>query len=617
MCGIVGVIGQDETLRLAVEGLKRLEYRGYDSFGVATLQAGAGGAEGRIAVKKEVGSVIEHDESGFFDDVPDSAVTLAHTRWATHGKVTQVNAHPHVSADGTFVLVHNGVVENHRQLREELHREGIECVSETDTEVVAQLLAVEYRRAGDVLEAARRTLDKLDGEYAFAFFTTHDPEHIYGARLKSPLAFGVADGKAILASDQRAIAPLSTEIRYLEDGDFVRVGQDGGTVYTFGDGSFQEVERDVVHVEWDEEDGDKHGYPHYMLKEIYETPMAVESALKIRDEELDAAVTTMIDGDVNITGAGSAFYVSQIAQYYFAGLANCYARVHPSDELMGLVRFEPESHLIAVSQSGETFDTLEVIRAALARCAEVTSINNVFGSSCQRLARFPLFQGAGAEICVLSTKSIVSQAIVLYRLAVKLGVALSFLRPEEGERLITEAGYLPAYIQRLLDEVQDKIRETARANSSIDNWFFIGRGIYYPVAMESALKFKEVSYLHAEGMSAGFFKHGTISLIDEDFYTIAFLPNKELDADTFRFTMSNISEIQARDGRVIAFGHEPPDHEDVAHLYDYVQLPSLGNKHLDPILHLIAGQLLAYHCAVDLGRNIDKPRALAKSVTVR
>ena len=611
MCGIVGVIShRGHTLRPAVDALKRLEYRGYDSFGVATLQAD------HIVVKKDVGSVIENDARGFFADVPDSTSTIAHTRWATHGKVTQTNAHPHISADGSFILVHNGVIENHRQLRDEVVKAGVECVSETDTEVVAQLLAIEYQRTGDLTEAVRRTLVKLDGEYAFAFFSTHDPGHIYGARHKSPLGYAVAGGTGMIASDQRAIAPTSQSMRFLEDGDFVRVSPDGATCYALRNGSFEPVEREVTHIRWTGDDEDRHGYPHYMIKEIYETPLAVENALKIRDHELDEAVAAIPGRDLNLTGAGSAFYVSQISQYYFAAIARRYARVHPSDEFLSLIRFTPDSHLIAVSQSGETFDTLEVLRAAKGAGARVTSINNVFGSSCQRLADFPIFQGAGSEICVLSTKSIVSQAIVLFRLAVKLAVLEGAIDQSEADALMADAARLPAVIHQLLDTVQDKIRATGIANSSIDNWFFIGRGIYYPVAMEGALKFKEVSYLHAEGMSAGFFKHGTISLIDENFYTIAFLPSKTLDADTFRFTMSNISEIQARSGRVIAFGHEPPDHEDVAHLYDYIQLPSL-NLHLDPILHLIAGQLLAYHCAVSLGRNIDKPRSLAKSVTVR
>jgi glucosamine--fructose-6-phosphate aminotransferase (isomerizing) len=610
MCGIVGAVGQDKTLRIVVDALKRLEYRGYDSFGVSTLQPDA------ITTKKDIGSIRENDNQGFFSDLTDSYLSVGHTRWATHGGVTQPNAHPHPSVGGDFTLVHNGVVENHRQLRRKLTDQGITFRSETDTEVIVQLLASLYGQTQDLLEAMHLTTLELDGEYSFVFLTTHDPDHIYGARYKSPLCFGRAGELTVLASDQTAIAPLTQGMSFLEDGDFIKASKNQATCYRQVDGKLTEVERPLVNIPWTSDEAGKQGLPHYMIKEVYETPMAAKNVLSIKQKDIPKVVADLAKKNLCITGAGSAFYVAQIGQYYFSSLAKTYACVHPSDEFLTLLQLGAQDHLIAVSQSGETFDTIEVIRAGLNNSAIVTSINNVFGSTCQRISTHSIFQGAGTEICVLSTKSIISQSFILYNTAKMLGHQSQVLSDQEFEQLSQEAERFPVVIQSLFEQVENKIKATAYANSSIENWFFIGRGIYYPVAMESALKFKEVSYRHAEGMPAGFFKHGTISLIDEYFYTVVFLPNKQLDEDTFRFTMSNISEIQARGGKVIAFGHEPEDYEDVAHLYDYIKLPSL-NKHLDPLLHLIAGQLLAYYCAVSLGRNIDKPRSLAKSVTVR
>ena len=607
MCGIVGVVHKDESLRIAIDAIKRLEYRGYDSFGAATLQPD------HIAGKKDVGSVTENDAHGFFDSIPDSTISLAHTRWATTGEVTQANAHPHLSFDGKFSLVHNGVIENYRQLRQDLLRDGIECQSETDTEVIVHLLAKNYMRTLDVLEAVRCTVDSLEGEYGLAFITQVDPENIYGVRFKSPLSFGHIDNMSIIASDQRAIAPLTQHMTFLEDGDIVKASAQKVTCYT---NNLSKVRRSETYLPWTDDDNGKQGYSHYMAKEIHESPIAVKTALAISDDSLAKTIGQLKDRELNITGAGSAFYVSQIGQYYFALLAGKYARMHPADEFLGLLQPDSKDHLIAISQSGETFDTIEVIRASIDNGASVTSINNVLGSSCQRLADYPIFQGAGAEVCVLSTKSIISQTMILHRLAILSGLETGRLDGEEFDKLTEDAKRLPGVIEKLFEDSEKKIEEIAIANCHIDNWFFIGRGIYHPVAMESALKFKEVSYLHAEGMPAGFFKHGTISLIDNNFYTIAFLPNKLHDPDNFRFTMSNISEIQARGGRVIAFGHEDEDEEEISSLWDYARLPSI-NKYLDPVLHLVAGQILAYYCARTLGRNIDKPRALAKSVTVR
>jgi glucosamine--fructose-6-phosphate aminotransferase (isomerizing) len=503
-------------------------------------------------------------------------------------------------------------------LREKLEERKIRFASETDTEVIVHLLAVHFGDSKNVLEALRRTVMELHGEYAIVFVTSHDADHLYGTRFKSPLGYGQVNGLAIIASDQRAIGPLTADMTFLEDGDVAVLSSSICALYNLtGSGTLIDVARPLISLPWAREESSLSGHKHYMIKEIYEAPLAAENVFKFNEQQLQAVVDDIVEKDLSITGAGSAFYVSQIGQYYFSQLADTYARTHPADEILSLVSFNGRDHLIAVSQSGETFDTLEIIRDALRNGSHVTSINNVYGSSSQRLATFPIFQGAGMEVCVLSTKSIISQSLFLYRLAKLLGKRNGFLASEEFADLSSAEKRFPEVLQQLLGkEIEDKIREVAYTNKAVRNWFFIGRGIHYPVAMEGALKFKEVSYRHAEGMPAGFFKHGTISLIDEDFYTIAFLPDKKTDEDAYRFTISNISEIHARRGNVIAIGHHEDVGKDIGDLYNCIVLPSV-NRYLDPILELVAGQLLAYHFASFLNRDIDKPRALAKSVTVR
>lgn len=610
MCGIVGTIGGNKSVGTAVEALKRLEYRGYDSFGVSVLQNGI------IRTKKTTGSVSEHGKKGFFNDVPEGDAAIAHTRWATHGGVTEANAHPHVSYDGAFALVHNGVIENYQDIAVALAKKGVCLYSQTDTEVIVHLLALNYKKTKNVLEALEKTLGELHGEFAIAVMTAHDSGRLYAAKKKSPLGYGFAEGMGIVASDQRAMGPLTPNITFLEDGDVLVLSAKVAEVYTKSGKKYVKTKRKGTILPWSGDEEGLDGYPHHMLKEIHEAPLVIENVFKITTESLDVVVADYKGKDISITGAGSAFYVSQIGQYYFSQLAKIYARAHPSDEILSLVPFSKNDRLIAVSQSGETFDTLEAMRAALSSGAKVTAINNVFGSSSQRIATHRIFQGAGTEVCVLSTKSIVSQVLILYRLAKQCAKASGALSAKECAKLTADEKKLLPTVKSFFETTEEKLQRIAGWNRHVENWFFIGRGLHYPVAMESALKFKEVSYLHAEGMPAGFFKHGTISLIDDRFYTVAFLPNRKLDPDLFRFTISNISEIHARNGHVIALGHDMSIQDEVKDLYDYIALPSI-NKYLDPIFELLAGQMLAYYCAASLGRNIDKPRALAKSVTVR
>jgi glucosamine--fructose-6-phosphate aminotransferase (isomerizing) len=611
MCGIVGTIGTDKTLDTAVEALQCLEYRGYDSFGVSVLDSES------IATKKTIGSVTEHAKQGFFNDVESGMSAIAHTRWATHGGVTEENAHPHQSYDGAFSLVHNGVIENYQTLRATLKKQGVRFTSETDTEVVVHHLAKQYEKLRNVEKAFYATLAALEGEYALVFMTTHDSKHLYAAKYKSPLGFGFAKGMGIIASDQRALGPLTSDITFLEDGDVLVISKSDAVVTAQnGRRGYRQVRRRSTSVPCASDDARLGGYAHHMIKEVHETSIAAERVFDMKEEMLQRIAKDAAKKNIYLIGAGSAFYVAQLGQYYFSMLAQVSVHTHPSDEALSLVSFSQKDHLIALSQSGETFDTLEAMRIAVAHKTVVTAINNVYGSSAQRLATYPVFQGSGTEVCVLSTKSIISQSLILYRLAKYVGLQNGTLSKKEFTRLTKdEKRFVPA-VQELFKKMEGKIKATAGWNRHVDNWFFIGRGLHYPVAMESALKWKEVSYIHAEGMPAGFFKHGTISLIDDRFYTVAFLPSKRTEESLFKFTASNISEIHARGGHVIAIGHDKDVSDDIGGLYDYIALPSV-NKYLDPLLELITGQLLAYYGALALGKNIDKPRALAKAVTVR
>ncbi len=607
MCGIVGVISpKSGSLKMAVDALQRLEYRGYDSFGVSVLD-GSG-----IRTKRSIGSVSMQVKNGFLDDVADGTSVIAHTRWATHGGVTEANAHPHVSYDGMFSVVHNGVVENYRALQQKLAKKGIQMRSETDTETIAHLLAMHYEATGNVMAALQKTLGELTGEYAIVFSTIHEPGKLFGTRRKSPLGLAESNGLGIIASDQRAVGPLAEEMIFLEDGDIAVVSPAKAEVFT-QEGT--KVRRIATKLLGGKDESGLDGNPHYMIKEIHEAPIAAERAFAINEKQIEKIAKDMLKKDIAITGAGSSFYVAMISQYFFAHLAKKYVKVHQSDEILSLVPFDTQTHLVAVSQSGETFDTMEVMRAALEQKSVVTAINNVIGSSSQRIATFPIFQGSGAEICVLSTKSIISQTLILYRIAKKLGELNGTLSAKEAKALAADEKKLPEMMRTLFTEMEPKIKFTAGWNRHVDNWFFIGRDAHYPIALEGALKFKEVSYWHAEGMPAGFFKHGTISLIDEHFYTVAFLPPKS-ENKLFGLMASNIAEIRARGGNVIAFGHDADVSAEIPNLTDYIALPDL-NEHLNPLFELLAGQLLAYYCAVALGRNIDKPRALAKAVTVR
>ena len=607
----MGCIKTGDAVRPVIDGLRTLEYRGYDSYGVVF-----GDGDDTLERTRGVGSVTKADDAGAFAGVGSSHLALGHTRWATHGGVSEANAHPHLSFDGNVAIVHNGVIANHLVLRRELSDAGIEFSSETDSEVVAHLIALEIKRGVDILTSVGNAVGRLEGEYALGIVVRQDPLAIYGAKNESPLLVTWNEDGAILCSDQMAVGSASNEVTYFEDRDVFRLSHDGAEIFRAdSSGALRAVQRETVATASGYSAPSKGRFAHYMLKEIDEIPAVVEAATLLTAAQLRGAIPASATR-TTLIGSGSAFYVARVGQYFLNTLARLSTHALPSDEAPYWMTFDRHDAVLAISQSGETYDTLSVLRIALAKHAHITSLANVPGCSQERLASHCLQQGAGPEICVLSTKSVISQIVLLARLALRLGVDNGHLSAADFERYEASIARLPATLRALIDECE-QIRLLASDHAGVEHWFFIGRGPLYPVALESALKFKEVSYRHAEGLPAGFFKHGTISLIDDDFHTVALLPSRSAAPERFQATVDNVSEIVARRGPVLGIGPHDASADERAEFTRYLGLPLHGDDIADVVIHLVAGQLFAYFCALALGREIDQPRSLAKSVTVR
>ena len=609
MCGIIGVAGAP-AFDTAFAGLKALEYRGYDSFGFAGL------VDEEIGLFKKVGAISESSINEI-NHLTAARTLVGHTRWATHGRVVQENAHPHSDHQNRIALAHNGVIANFAALK--VANPQWDLSTETDSEVAANVIADAIEAAdGDLKQALRSAIETLEGEFAICGIVRGRQDTIFAIKRKSPLILGQHGAACLVASDRAALAEFAETMpmAFLDD-DCLVVFEEGDLTAEIREaGLWQTIELGFEKEDLSASKADLEGYPHFMLKEINESAEAVTAMRSELAMDLDAIVTDMQVSEVSMTGSGSSYYVSMIGQYFFRSLAHFSVPTYPSDEYLNLRALSRRDLVMAISQSGETFDTLEVFREAIAAKAGTIAINNVTGSSMQRLAEYPIFQNSGKEVCVLSTKSVISQISALYLMAAELGLRNGFLRRDDHVQKLKDYTALPDVLRRVIAGCSETIKRVAYHNSRIEHWFFIGRGAHYPVALESALKFKEVSYLHAEGMPAGFFKHGTISMIDDNFYTVVFLPSPVNAPALYQLTLDNIYEIRARGGKVIAFGHgvEPQVRDEL--FYEYIDLPDL-NAELNTLIQLTAGQLFAYYCAVSLNRNIDKPRALAKSVTVR
>lgn len=609
MCGIVGYIGKRPAKWLLIEGLKRLEYRGYDSSGIAMIN------DGKIECIKAVGK-IHNLESKLKNWGFDSNVGIVHTRWATHGEPTEINAHPHTNNSGTVAVVHNGIIENYSSLKKELEKEGCIFLSSTDTEVLAHLIGKFVDEGCHLEEAVRRTMQKIEGTYGLAAICTKYPTKMVAARNGSPLIVGIGDEEFIVASDASAIIEHTRQIIYLNDHELITLNNKEYRIKTIQD---IHVEKPIEAIDWDFEMIGKGGLPHFMIKEIFEQPESVYNAMRGRldDTEFTAylgglqKVTDRLrkTGRIIITACGTSWHSALIGEYMIEELAQINTEVEYASEFRYRNPILNESDtVIAISQSGETADTLAALREAKRKGCLTLGICNVVGSTIARETSAGVYLHAGPEIGVASTKAFTSQLTVLSLIALMLG-RMRNLSAGEGKNIISEMKKIPELINKIF--LSDKtIQELAERFTYAQNFLYLGRGYNFPVALEGALKLKEISYIHAEGYPAAEMKHGPIALINESMPVVV-IATKDV---IYEKIISNIEEVKARKGYVIAIATEGDTK--VAKKADRVIYIPDTLPFLVPILSVIPLQLLAYHIAVLKGCNVDQPRNLAKSVTV-
>jgi len=607
MCGIVGYTGPREAGPILLEGLARLEYRGYDSAGIALVRQ-----DGSVYIEKKAGK-LANLRTAIGEATPASGVGLAHTRWATHGRPNDLNAHPHVDCTGSVVVIHNGIIENFRELRDGLALRGHRLSSETDTETLAHLIEETY--AGDLGEAVRAALRQVQGAYAIAVLHRNEPGRLVGARLNVPLIVGIGHGENFLASDVPAILAHTRRIVFLDEGDVADLWPHSWAV-TALDGS--PCERAVHTIDWSVEVAEKGGFQHFMLKEMHEQPETIRAALlgrtsgdRVRVQELDP-IRDLLGGveRVEFVACGTAAYASMVGAQLVERWAGLPARATVGSEF----RYAPppldrRTLVVAVSQSGETADTIAPTRLARERGCPIVAITNTVGSAITREADAVLFLQAGPEIAVAATKTFVAQVTVLVLLAAELARARGRLDPAFERELVAALRALPEQARRTL-ELAEKVRDTALRYVNSRGFMFVGRGVTFPAALEGALKLKEVSYTHAEGYAAGEMKHGPISLLDAECPLVAVATQSTV----YEKLVSNVMEGRARDARVIAVATEGDEAID-AYADDIFRVPATLEA-LSPILAVIPLQLFAYHMAVARGTDVDQPRNLAKSVTV-
>ncbi|MDO9575006.1 MAG: glutamine--fructose-6-phosphate transaminase (isomerizing) [bacterium] len=606
MCGIVGYIGKQDAVPILIDGLKRLEYRGYDSAGIAVL------SEKKLIVQKKAGRISELEESLSSQKI-HSTIGIAHTRWATHGEPTDTNAHPHIDCKGEIAVVHNGIIENYNALREFLSRKGHTFRTATDTEVIAHLVEEYY--TGDLLQAVRFALAEVKGTYGIAVLHKKKRE-IVVARNGSPLVIGQGKNEYFVASDVSAIIRHTREVIYLEDGELARIIDDGFSVINLNE---EEITPKIEEITWTLDKIERGGFPHFMLKEICEQPDTIRNSIGGRLNFAEA--TARLDGlDRNLdalreakriilTGCGTAWHAALVGEYMIENTARIPCEVEYASEFRYRSPVLDESTVVfAISQSGETADTLAAMREAKRKGALALGICNVVGSSIARETDGGVYVHAGPEIGVASTKAFTSQLVVLSMVALLLG-RIRQLSFENGKEIATAISELPSKIEKVL-KLDKRIRDIAGKFYKRSNFLFLGRGYNYPIALEGALKMKEISYIHAEGYPAAEMKHGPIALIDENM-PVVFIATKNAVYDKI---VSNIQEVKCRKGTVIAVISEGD--EEIKNYIDYaVEIPVTIDM-LSPVLTVVPLQLLAYHIAVLRGLDVDKPRNLAKSVTV-
>ncbi|MFN2544216.1 MAG: glutamine--fructose-6-phosphate transaminase (isomerizing) [Actinomycetota bacterium] len=607
MCGIVGYVGSDEALPIVLEGLKRLEYRGYDSSGVATVDGGLRMVkrEGKIA---ELERALEHEEP------PRGTVGIGHTRWATHGVPSDRNAHPHLDCRGRLAVIHNGIIENFAELRLRLEKDGHAFASDTDTEVIAHL--IEDRFEGDLPAAVRATVKALEGAYSIVALSVDDPEVIVGAKVSSPLVVGLGDGENLLASDIPAVLSRTRRVIPIAEGQVVEVRADSVIVSDF-EGTVLDVE--PIEVDWDVSRAQKSGYDDFMLKEIHEQPAAIRDTLAAR---VDASGALLLDelrmsedalrevDKVFVVACGTAFHAGLVAKYAIEH----WTRLPVEIDIASEFRYrdpvlDTNTLTLGVSQSGETIDTLEAIRHARRQESRVIAVTNTIGSSITREADGVLYQHAGPEIGVAATKTFATQMVALHLLSLYLAQVRGTMFPYEVSETIDRMHELPGQVERAL-ELDGQVREIAARYAQARDFLFLGRHTGYPTALEGALKLKEISYIHAEGYPAGELKHGPIALVEPGVPVVVVAT----DCHVYPKVLSNIQEVKARGAEIIAVATEGDTRIDS--LADHVLFVPSTPELLSPVVAAVPMQLLAYHIAKLRGCDVDQPRNLAKSVTV-
>jgi glutamine---fructose-6-phosphate transaminase (isomerizing) len=608
MCGIVGYVGPRDAAPILLEGLRRLEYRGYDSAGIAVLTDG-----GEVFIEKKAGKLTNLTDH-LNGDTPAGHPGIGHTRWATHGEPNDTNAHPHTDCSGRLALIHNGIIENYAEIKERLASAGHRFTSDTDTEVLAHLIETKY--AGDLVDAVRAALNEVRGAYAIGVMHTDHPDRIVGARMNVPLIVGLGDGEGFIASDVPAILEHTKNVVILHEGDVADVTPEGTRIMSL-DGS--EVHRDPTEIHWSLEAAEKGGFAHFTLKEIYEQPHAIQECLRGRvdafgtvqlpelaaiDERLRAAER------VYVVGCGTASYAAHVAAYLIQEWAGVPATMQIGSEM----RYSPppiddRTLVIGVSQSGETADTLAPLKLAEERGATVVVVTNVVGSAITREADAVCYLQAGPEIAVASTKAFVTQVLVLQMIALHL----ARLRGTLTENRLRTFGSALRSLPRLAAEtlqLAPQVKKLARQYAAARDFIFVGRGVGFPIAMEGALKLKELSYVHAEGYAAGELKHGPIALLDPDTPLLAIATK----GSVYEKVVSNVAEARARSAQVIAIataGDDQIDH----YAHDVLYVPETPEQ-ISPVVAVLPLQLFAYEVAVARGTDVDQPRNLAKSVTV-
>ena len=607
MCGIVGYIGKEEAAPILLDGLSKLEYRGYDSAGIAVFDGesiNVAKTKGRLKVLSE----LTHDGR-----MLPGTLGIGHTRWATHGSPSDTNAHPHLNSEETIVVVHNGIIENYLKLKKKLESKGYRFVSETDTEVIAHLLDYYYR--GNPLEAVTKIMHRMEGSYALGIIFKDHPNELYAVRKDSPLIVGHTDGGSIIASDVPAVLKYTRDVYFIENEEIVRLTEQNMEFFTVDE---EPLKKEPVHIDWDANAAEKGGYEHFMLKEMYEQPKAIADTFspRIKDGRIEIEELGMDDEAIRavkkivIVACGSAYHTGMTSKYIFEGMARIPVEVDLASEFRYRDPILTDGTLvIVISQSGETADSLAALREAKEKGCKVLGIVNVVGSSIAREADNVMYTWAGPEIAVATTKAYSCQLIALYLLAMKFAHVRGTILEGELAEMIEDLKKLPAQVEMLLNN-KDRIQKFANRYLAAKSIFFIGRGIDYAISMEGSLKLKEVSYIHSEAYAAGELKHGTISLIEDGTLVTALLTQENL----YKKMISNIEEVKTRGAFVMAVTNE--GHIDVEKAADYVVYIPKTNKYFTNSLAIIPLQLFGYYVAVGRGCDVDKPRNLAKSVTV-